>query len=71
MAALFGIDKIGISRHLKNVTETGELERNSVVAKIATTATDGETYQIDFYNLDMIISVGYRVNSMRGTHFRI
>ena len=71
MAELFGIDKSGISRHIKNVVETGELERNSVVAKIATTATDGKTYQVDYYNLDMIISVGYRVNSIRGTHFRI
>lgn len=71
MSDLFGIDKSGISRHIKNIVETGELERNSVVAKIATTATDGKTYQMDFYNLDMIISVGYRVNSIRGTHFRI
>lgn len=71
MAALFGIDKSGISRHIKNIFETQELERDSVVAKIATTATDGKTYQMDFYNLDMIISVGYRVNSIRGTHFRI
>ena len=71
MAALFGIDKSGISRHIKNVFETGELEKISVVAKNATTATDGKTYQMEFYNLDMIISVGYRVNSIRGTHFRI
>lgn len=55
MAELFGIDKSGISRHIKNVIETGELERDSVIAKIATTATDGKTYQMDFYNLDMII----------------
>jgi len=71
MAELFGIDKSGISRHIKNIFETGELEKKSVVAKIATTATDGKTYQVDFYNLDMIISVGYRVNTIRGTHFRI
>ena len=71
MAELFSIDKSGISRHIKNVFETGELQRNSVVAKIATTASDGKTYQVDFYNLDMIISVAYRVNSIRGTHFRI
>ncbi len=71
MAELFGIDKSGISRHIKNIIDTAELQRNSVVAKIATTATDGKTYQMDFYNLDMIISVGYRVNSIRGTHFRI
>jgi len=71
MATLFGIDKSGISRHIKNIFESGELERISVVAKIATTATDNKTYQVYFYNLDMIISVGYRVNSIRGTHFRI
>lgn len=71
MAELFDIDKSGISRHINNVFKTGELERDSVVAKIATTATDGKTYQMDFFNLDMIISVGYRVNSIRGTHFRI
>ena len=71
MAELFDIDKSGISRHVKNVVETGELERDSVVAKIATTAADGKTYQVDFFNLDMIISVGYRVNSIRGTQFRI
>lgn len=71
MAELFGIDKSGISRHIKNVVETGELERDSVVANIATTASDGKTYQVDYFNLDMIISVGYRVNTIRGTHFRI
>ena len=71
MAELFGIDKSGISRHIKNIFDTRELERNSVVAKIATTASDGKTYQVDFFNLDIIISVGYRVNSIRGTQFRI
>ncbi len=71
MAELFGIDKSGISRHIKNVFETGELDKNSVVAKNATTASDGKTYQMDFYNLDMIISVGYRVKSKQGTQFRI
>ncbi len=71
MAELFGIDKSGISRHIKNIFETGELERDSVVAKIATTAADSKTYNVDHFNLDMIISVGYRVNSIRGTHFRI
>ena len=71
MAELFNIDKSGISRHIKNVFETGELERISVVANFATTATDGKIYQVDYYNMDMIISVGYRVNSIRGTHFRI
>ena len=60
-----------ISKYIKNVFEEGELIRDSVVAKIATTATDGKTYQVDYYNLDVIISVGYRVESKRGTQFRI
>lgn len=71
MAELFGIDKSGISRHLKKIFECGELERDSVVANIATTAADGKSYQVDYYNLDAIISVGYRVNSIRGTQFRM
>jgi len=71
MAELFQRDKSTISRHIKNVFSEGELNRNSVVANFATTATDGKTYQVDFYNLDVIISVGYRVKSLRGTQFRI
>ena len=71
MAELFGVDKSGISRHLKNIFEIGELTREAVVAKFATTASDGKTYKVDHYNLDAIISVGYRVNSIRGTQFRI
>jgi len=71
MAELFGRDKSVVSRHLRNVFQTGELDRLAVVAKNATTATDGKTYQVDYYNLDAIISVGYRVNSIRGTQFRI
>jgi len=71
MAELLGRDKSVISRHLGNVFQTGELAREAVVAKNATTASDGKTYQIDYYNLDAIISVGYRVNSKRGTQFRI
>ena len=67
---LFARDKSVISRHLKNIFATKELVRNSVVAKIATTAADGKTYMIDYFNLDAIISVGYRVNSKRGTQFR-
>jgi len=55
-----------ISRHLRNVFTEGELERNSVVANFATTAADGKTYKVDYYNLDVIISVGYRVKSQRG-----
>ncbi len=71
MAELFGRDKSTISRHIKNVFSEGELERNSVVANFATTASDGKTYRVDYYNLDVIISVGYRVKSLAGTHFRI
>lgn len=71
MADLFDRDKSTISRHLKNVFDEGELQRESVVAKFATTAADGKTYQVDYYNLDVIISVGYRVKSLRGTQFRI
>lgn len=71
MAELFQRDKSTISRHIKNIFAEGELDRNSVVANFATTATDGKTYQVDYYNLDVIISVGYRVKSLRGTQFRI
>jgi death-on-curing family protein len=71
MAELFERDKSVISRHLRNIFEEGELDRESVVAKNATTAADGKTYQVEFFNLDAIISVGYRVNSKRGTQFRI
>lgn len=71
MAALFQRDKSVISRHIRNIFDEGELERNSVVANYATTAADGKTYQVDYYNLDVIISVGYRVRSLRGTQFRI
>lgn len=71
IAELFQRDKSVISRHIKNMFEEGELEASSVVAKNATTAADGKTYQVDFYNLDVIISVGYRVKSQQGTQFRI
>lgn len=71
MAELFQRDKSTISRHIKNIFTEGELNRNSVVANFATTASDGKTYQVDYYNLDVIISVGYRVKSHRGTQFRI
>ena len=70
MAALFERDKSTISRHIKNIFLEGELERNSVVANFATTAADGKDYQVDYYNLDVIISVGYRVKSQRGVQFR-
>ena len=71
MAELFQRDKSTISRHIKNVFNEGELSKNSVVANYATTASDGKTYQVEYYNLDVIISVGYRVKSLRGTQFRI
>ena len=70
MALLFERDKSTISRHIKNVFQEGELKREAVVAKFATTAADGKTYRVDYYNLDVIISVGYRVKSLRGTQFR-
>jgi hypothetical protein len=68
---LFKRDKSVISRHTKNIFNTEELNKKSVVAKFATTASDGKVYQVDYYNLDLIISVGYRINSKRGTQFRI
>lgn len=71
IALLFGRDKSVISRHLSAVFRDNELDRHLVVAKNATTALDGKTYQVDFYNLDAILSVGYRVNSKQGTQFRI
>lgn len=70
LAELFERDKSVISRHLKNIFKEAELERHSVVAKNATTAKDGKSYSVEFYNLDAIPSVGYRVNSIRGTQFR-
>lgn len=71
IADLLGRDKSTISRHISNVFAEGELERNSVVAEFATTAADGKTYQVEHFNLDVIISVGYRVKSRQGTQFRI
>jgi prophage maintenance system killer protein len=71
MAKLFGRDKSVISRHLRKVFSDKELARDSVVAFFATTAADGKTYKVEYFNLDAIISVGYRVNSKRGTQFRI
>ena len=77
MAEIFGVDKSGISRHLKNIFESGELDEKVVIAKIATTTQHGaiegktQTTETNFYNLDAIISVGYRVNSKKATQFRI
>jgi len=71
MAELFQRDKSVISRHIKNVFSEGELKEKEVVAYFATTAADGKTYNVEYFNLDVIISVGYRVKSHRGTQFRI
>lgn len=68
---LFGRDKSVISRHLKGIFKNNELERNSAVAFFATTASDGKIYHVEHFNLDAILSVGYRVNSKQGTQFRI
>lgn len=71
MSSLFQRDKSTISRHIKNIFDEGELIKESVVANFATTASDGKTYHVDYYNLDVITSVGYRVKSKRGVQFRI
>lgn len=71
MADLFGRDKSVVSKHLSNVFKEKELDRDSVVAKNATTGADGKVYQVDYFNLDVVISIGYRVKSKQGTQFRI
>lgn len=71
MEELFQRDKSVIGKHIRNIFKEGELEKEAVWAKFAYTASDGKTCQVDFYNLDVIISVGYRVKSLRGTQFRI
>ena len=71
MADLFQRNKSTISRHIKNILECGELSADSVVAFFATTAKDSKVYNVQYFNLDMIISVGYRVNSLRGVQFRM
>ena len=68
---LFQKSKATISEHIKNVFDEGELNENSVVRNFRTTATDGKTYDVNYYNLDVIISVGYRVKSQQGAQFRI
>ena len=70
MAQLFGRERSVITKHIRNVFAEGELEREAVCAKFAHTAADGKTYQVESYNLDVIISVGYRVKSLQGTRFR-
>ncbi len=71
MAELFGVGVPAISKHLKNIFESNELERDSVISIMETTADDGKTYQMQYYNLDAVISVGYRINSAQATRFRI
>jgi hypothetical protein len=71
MAELFQRDRSVIGKHIKKIFIEGELEKNSVWAKFAHTASDGKEYQVDYFNLDVIISTGYRVKSLRGTQFRI
>lgn len=70
MAQLFGVDRTVISKHLKNIFESSELQQDSVCAKFAHTPEDGKIYNTQFYNLDAVISVGYRVNSLQATRFR-
>lgn len=70
IAELFNVNVPAISKHLKNIFNEGELTKNSVISKMETTANDGKKYNTNFYNLDAIISVGYRVNSKEATQFR-
>ncbi len=70
LCELFGRERSVITKHIRNLFAEGELARDSVCAKFAHTAADGKTYQVDYYNLDVIISVGYRVKSPRGVQFR-
>ena len=71
MAELFGRDRSVIGKHVRTIFKEGELQKESVWAKFAYTASDGKTYQVDYYNLDVILSVGYRVKSIEGTKFHI
>ncbi|MBU1122456.1 MAG: virulence RhuM family protein [Candidatus Omnitrophica bacterium] len=74
IALLFGVQRLAITKHLKNIFQEGELVKKSTCAKIAQVQTEGSrqvTRDVEFYNLDAIISVGYRVNSTQATHFRI
>lgn len=71
IAELFEVQKAAISKHLKNIFASGELNEASVVSKMETTASDGKRYPTMYYNLDAIIAVGYRVNSKKATMFRI
>ena len=70
MGMLFDCDRSVVTKHLRNIFDSEELNQSEVCAKFAHTASDGKTYQTQFYNLDAVISVGYRVNSIRATQFR-
>lgn len=70
MAELFNVQKAAISKHLKNLFEDGEVDKNSVVSILETTAADGKKSKVAFYSLDMILAVGFRVRSLRGAQFR-
>ena len=70
ISILFDIDRSVVSKHIKKIVESSELSLNSVCAKNAHTASDGKTYIVDYYNLDMVLSIGYRINSRRGILFR-
>lgn len=70
IATLFGVQRPAITKHLKNIFQSGELDEHSVSSILEHTASDGKVYKTLFYNLDVIISVGYRVNSIQATHFR-
>ncbi|MBW6492770.1 MAG: virulence RhuM family protein [Lentimicrobium sp.] len=70
MAALFGVNVPAVNKHLKNIFETGELNPDSVISKMETTAADGKSYTMNFYRLEAILAVGYRVNSTQATDFR-
>jgi hypothetical protein len=70
MGMLFDCDRSVVTKHLRNIFDSEELNESEVCAKFAHTASDGKTYQTQFYNLDAVISVGYRVNSIRATQFR-
>ena len=71
IATLFGTQRPAVTKHLNNIFKSGELDRNSVCSILEHTASDGKTYKTQFYNLDAIIAVGYRVNSFRATQFRV
>ncbi|QBK77719.1 RhuM family protein [Myroides odoratimimus] len=70
MSEIFGVDRSVITKHIANVLKDGELEEDSVCAKFAHTASDGKNYKTNFYNLEMILFVGYKVNSVQVTQFR-